>query len=349
MAGTSPAMTVNRTRGGRFALAAAAALVAWVGLARGGHEVPVYPSYYPHQITITSIGAERAAELLADARLQAYVGAEPRFAGGAPPPSVRATQSLGDLIVVRVSPESCDALDAALRGVASEKGFVFHPYPVTPFHGDYLAHANRAEAEKARLLALPASPPKAGDTKIEAVDAAGLVAAARTSLNGWAGPPWVKTGWFAAASLFGDVDGRVLRLEQGDYRDAVERLNLERELVAALNARCDRRVAGYTVKRQYFSAEFTAGIENVGFDSLEGLGSPIFLRTVKLKNFPWNGELALGVAGKPEAAWNPIGGFGDGFGRLLWAALGDPALIPAPYDSGWMLNRIADVQENPGR
>jgi len=70
---------------------AVAALLATFGLARGGHEVPVYPSYYPHQITITSIGAERAAELLADTRLQAYVGAEPRFPGGAPPPSVRAT------------------------------------------------------------------------------------------------------------------------------------------------------------------------------------------------------------------------------------------------------------------
>ena len=70
---------------------------------------------------------------------------------------------------------------------------------------------------------------------------------------------------------------------------------------------------------------------------------------MKLKNFPWNGELALGIDGAPTAAWNPVAGFGDPFGRLLWAALGDPALIPAPYDSGWMLNRIADVQENASR
>ncbi len=29
-------------------------------------------------------------------------------------------------------------------------------------------------------------------------------------------------------------------------------------------------------------------------------------------------------------------------------AVGDPALIPSPYDAGWMLNRIADVQSSPG-
>jgi hypothetical protein len=139
------------------------------------------------------------------------------------------------------------------------------------------------------------------------------------------------------------------RLETGDYRDTVERVNLERELVAALIGGCRKRVAGYTVKRQYFSAEFTNGIENIGFDSIEGLNSPIFVRTVKLKDFPWNGWLMLGIDAQPDAAWNPIAGFNDGFGRLLWSAIGDPALFSAPYDSSWMLNRIADVQSNSDR
>ena len=111
-------------------------------------------------------------------------------------------------------------------------------------------------------------------------------------------------------------------------------MNLERELVAALTGGCRKRVAGYTVKRQYFSAEFTDGIENIGFDSIEGLNSPIFIRTVKLKDFPWNGWLTLGIDAPPDAAWNPIAGFSDRFGRLLWSAVGDPALFPAPYDVG---------------
>ena len=40
-------------------------------VARSGHEPPVYPSYYPHEIDIAMVAPERAAELLAgqDARL----------------------------------------------------------------------------------------------------------------------------------------------------------------------------------------------------------------------------------------------------------------------------------------
>ena len=139
------------------------------------------------------------------------------------------------------------------------------------------------------------------------------------------------------------------RLKTGDYRDTVERINLERELVATLAGGCRKRIAGYTLKRQYFSAEFTSGIENIGFDSIQGFNSPTFIRTVKLKDFPWNGWLMLGIDAQPDAAWNPIAGFTDQFGRLLWSAIGDPALLPAPYDSTWVLNRIADVQANSNR
>jgi hypothetical protein len=35
------------------------------------------------------------------------------------------------------------------------------------------------------------------------------------------------------------------------------------------------------------------------------------LRTVKLKDFPWNGWLQLGLQPHPSAAWNPVGGFTD--------------------------------------
>jgi hypothetical protein len=250
-------------------------------------------------------------------------------------------------------------------------------------HGDYLYHVDRAEAEKRRLVGAPAgSPPRNlmvradrmlaslvrpawraqgqdWDAAVEEVDAAELVAASTTSLNGWLGPPWVKSGWFHAERLLADAtddaeakhrtEAMSQRLQGGDYRDAVERVNLERDLVATLTGGCRKRVAGYTVKHQYFSAEFTDGTENIGFDSIEGFNSPIFIRTVKLKDFPWNGWLKLGIDARPDAAWNPIGGFNDEFGRLVWSAIGDPALFSAPYDSGWMLNRIADVRANAGR
>jgi hypothetical protein len=367
-----------------------AALLAALGVARGGHELPVYPSYYPHEIAIETMPPVRGAELLRDAKIQAYLGAEPRFPG-AVPPSIRAVESLGSFVIVRINPggsaqderSACAVVEAIVRDMAGKDGFVFHPYPVTPWHGDYLYHVDRAEAEKTRLLGAPAtSPPRnlmvraggmpAGlvrpewraqgpdwDAAVEEVDAAELVAASTISINGWLGPAWVKTGWFHAERILADAtdDAEVRhrteamsqRLETGDHRNTVERVDLERELVAALIGGCRKRVAGYTVKRQYFSAEFTNGIENIGFDSIEGLNSPIFIRTAKLKDFPWNGWLKLGLDVRPDAAWNPIGGFGDGFGRLLWSAIGDPALFSAPYDSGWMLNRIADVQSKSGR
>jgi hypothetical protein len=306
------------------------------------------------------------------------------------PVSIRRVESLGNFVIVRINPaaaederSACAIVDTVIRDMSDHTGFLFHPYPVTPLHGDYLYHVDRAKAEKTRLLGAPAaSMPRnpmvkaSGaladlirpewlatgpdwDAAIEKVDAAELAAGSTTSLNGWRAPPWVKSGWFHAERMLADAisdaeakhrtEAMSQRLETGDYRDTVERLNLERELVATLTGGCRKRVAGYTVKRQYFSAEFTNGIENIGFDSIEGLNSPIFIRTVKLKDFPWNGWLKLGIDVPPDAAWNPIGGFDDGFGRLLWSAIGDPALFSAPYDSRWMLNRIADVQSNSGR
>ena len=111
-----------------------------------------------------------------------------------------------------------------------------------------------------------------------------------------------------------------------------------------LTGQCRRMVAGYTLRREYFNAEYSAGIENIAFDSLSGLETPAFLRTVKLKDFPWNGWLKLGIAQESGAAWNPVAGFTDSFGRLLWSALGDPAAFPEPYGDGWFLNRVADVR-----
>jgi hypothetical protein len=367
-----------------------ATLLATLSVARGGHELPVYPSYYPHEIAIETMPLERAADLLGDAKLHAYLSPRPPFPD-AVPSSVRFVEALGSFVMVHLNPEhavedersACAVVDAIIRDMAGKGGFVFHPYPVTPLHGDYLYHVDRAEAEKTRLLAIPAaSPPHQllvradgmmaslvrpewrakgsdWDAAVEEVDAAGLASASTMPVNGWLGPPWVKSGWFHAERILADAIGdaeaerrteaMAQRLETGDYRDAVERINLERELVATLAGGCRKRIAGYTLKHQYFSAEFTNGIENIGFDSIQGFNSPMFIRTVKLKDFPWNGWLMLGIDAQPDAAWNPIAGFTDDFGRLLWSATSDPALLPAPYDSTWVLNRIADVQANSSR
>jgi hypothetical protein len=82
-------------------------------------------------------------------------------------------------------------------------------------------------------------------------------------------------------------------------------------------------------------------VENVGYDALEGLASAIFPRTVKLRDFPWNGWLQAAGPAAPADAWNPVvGGFGDAFGRLVWWALADPAFLPSPHGGGWIDNRV---------
>jgi hypothetical protein len=374
-------------------LAALTATLAIATAGRGGHELPMYPSYYPHEIAIETIPPERAAPLLLENKIQAYLGPQPRFSGDVPV-SIRAVESLGSFVIVLRNPaapaptdaaSACAAVETVVGDIAGKQGFVFHPYPITPFHGDYLYYADLAEAAKARFLRARARTSAAPanlrvkadgalrhlirpewiaqgpewDVAVEEVGAADLVASSMTSVNGWLGPPWVKAGWFHAERILADAiedgdtraraDAMVGRIEASNYRDAVERINLQRDLVTTLTSRCRKLVVGYTVKRQYFSVEFSDGIENIGFDSIEGLNSPMFIRTVKLKNFPWNGWLMLGIDKAPNAAWNPIAGFSDGFGRLLWSAVGDPALVPAPYDSGWMLNRLSDVQSNSGR
>ncbi len=345
-------------RAGALAILVAALAVA--PMARGGHELPIYRSFYPHEISVETIDPAGAARLLADAGIHAYVGAL-RFVG-APPDAVGAVDSLGAFVIVTVDPatagDACAAAQAAVHRLAERRdGFVLHPYPVTPFHADYLQQADLADAARARVLEAAAAPPEVA-AAVEEVDAAGLLAADLVSLNGWLGPPWVKSGWWQAWRLLGSAlsaDDReraseiVRSLETGDYDGLEERLTLERGLVTLLTQGCRRVVAGYTVKKEYFNAEYSAGIENVGFDSLAGLDAPVFLRTVKLKDFPWNGWLRLGIATRPGAAWNPVAGFGDPAGRLIWSALGDPAAFPEPYGDGWVLNRIADVQRVPSR
>ena len=375
-----------------------AVLLVAVGLAsvaRSGHEFPVYPSYYPHEIQIETIPREQAADLLRTGKIHAYVGLEPHFAGPLPD-SIVAVESLGSFVTVRVNPESplakndesiCAVARTVVREIARQGGrLIFHPYPVTPFHGDYLYHVDLADAAKARLVAKTADAPTPSirrpkirasspltkslvrpdwysqdstwDVAIEEASAGDLVTSSSIALNGWPGPPWIRTGWFVAAQLLADapddtrtrdrVQADLHRLQTGAYESTVERINLERGLVTQLSTGCHKLVAGYTVKREYVNTEYSSGIENIGFDSIQGLNSPIFIRTVKLKDFPWNGWLVLGTDARPMSAWNPIAGFTDGFGRLMWSALGDPALLPSPNDAAWMLNRISDVQSNRG-
>ncbi|MDR7555015.1 MAG: hypothetical protein QN157_05345 [Armatimonadota bacterium] len=388
-------------------------LAAGVGPVQAGHELAYSPAFYPHEIHIEPAGADAAARLRRG-ELHALVGLDP-FAPGPLPTDVAAVASLGAYVVVVADGPTlagasrdarCRALEGALRALARAPRFHVHPYPVTPFHEDYLYHADLARAARVRYAAAggdaraprlrardaraaallegagvaalrqvetaPArggtgtargtpGPPGAAvrtpwDVTVEVVPIEQLLARWATRPDGGQGPPWVREGWFHAVLVLRGhltdaegqaVDALVARRATGTPRRLEERVALEREVPARLAEACRAAVAGYVLRREPYTTEFTAGVENVAFDAHAGLNAPIFIRTVKLKDFPWNGVLRLAVAGVPQAPWNPLGGFTDPFGRLLWAAVGDPALLTAPYGAGMVPNRVVPRSAPP--
>ncbi len=321
--------------------------------------------------------------MLVRSALHAYVGDDP-FAGRKVPANIRTGESLASYVVVTANPASpsmasresrCEGAARVIKAFAPAPGaYVFHPYPVTPFHGDYLQHFDLAEKGKKALQDRPSSPlgtlkvrargalaerlvgatasksVPGWDTTVEEVPLETMLALPRISFDGWLGPPWLKEGWFHAwlleAGAIGAGPGKraaedlYQRLVTGGAAGTAEQMDIERKLVSQLTAGCERVVAGYTVRRERFSSEFSEGVENVAHDSHDGFNSSVFVRTVKLKDFPWNGWLRLGIATRPAAAWNPIGGFSDPAGRLIWAAVGDPAMLPSPGSATWVANRV---------
>ncbi len=373
-----------------------ALLVAALQAAQAGHESPFYPSFYPQEIRIETLDPGAAAAGWNKARVHVYVGGDP-FSGSPPPADAATVQRLHSFLVLTFDGASgrigsgqdskqdrcavaSQIVGALAPGIAD---FVLHPYPVTPYHADYLQHFDLAQQARARFAArggdgaagrsfrirgkgplaqslLPArwkAPESEWDATLEEIELNQLAAANGIALGGWSAPPWVKQGWFQAYLLFAGwpqdgaertaADTANRRLQNGEYRESPERINLERSLVSTLIAGCGRMVVGYRLKREHFNAEYSNGVENIAFDSQSGFESPLFARTVKLKDFIWNGWLRLGIATKPAAAWNPVGGFSDAFGRVLWLAVGDPALLPAPHGGNWIPNRVS-LNPKPG-
>jgi len=357
--------------------------------ARADHPLEFFPSYYPHEIRIEAVAPAQAAKLLDSNSIHAYIGRDP-FTGRPVPAHLGHADSLGSYLVLTFNTASRTAGDRQSRCVTGGKlvsdlatrkeAYVVHPYPVTPFHMDYLHHFDLAESAKKRyaprsdqsVSPLPLkirakgtlaeklvpsawrSTDKEWDAAVEEIAIDDLLASSQTSLNGWIGPPWMKEGWFQAyllhAGMLREKTAKEAaaaiyrRLVTGGYDGVTDRLNLERKLVSLLLGGCERIVVGYTVRREYFNnSDYSEGLENIAYDSQSGFNAPIFIRTVKLKDFLWNGWLRLGVEMKPGAAWNPLGGFTDPTGRLIWSAVGDPAAFPAPYSASWVSNRATST------
>ena len=334
--------------------AGALALVLAGTAAHAGHEVPYYPSFYPQEIRIEPLDPERAAVEFANTAdpLHAYLGAAPRFTGEAPA-HIKSAVSLGSFITARIDPQRvpdrnarCAAVANAVNALMAKPDVVPHRYPVTPYHADYLGHVDHT----ARAKPAAGADTSGADVRFDEVTTDQVLAKAGVPFAGWPAPPWAKEGWFQAYHLLKDAisdaadgkhaDAAYGRLADGEFRDPAERLNLERDLIAALTRGCEMSVVAYRLRREFYSDDFSGGIENILVDLQTGFNSPVFVRTVKLKDFPWNGWLRLGIAERPQAAWNPVAGFTDAPGRLVWSALGDNAFLPIPHNSRWVANRV---------
>lgn len=353
-----------------------AALVVAGGRGSAGHQVGHYPSYYPDEIRVDVADPAEAARGLADGSLHAYVGTAPAFSGPLPP-HVKVVTSFGSFLVLSFNPAAARFASAQARCATGRQvlaklregkpeGFVIHPYPVTPYHADYLHHLDRIEAahsaaaEMAELLKIGARGglaeaivrgafgqlAEAADVTLETVAVDELIGPQSVL---WPGPPWLKEGWFQAHRLLAQaldparpnkVDDDYERLTSGATLGLADRTDLERRLVATLTQGCERVVVGYTLRQEFINETYPSGIENVAFDSLTGLNSAVFVRTVKLKDYPWNGKLQLAVRERPQSAWNPVAGFTDPIGRLIWSAISDPAMIAFPFNASFMPNRV---------
>jgi hypothetical protein len=364
-------------------LVAAALLLTVLG-AYAGHELTFYPSFYPQEITVRFVpAAAAAAGLLRKNALHAYVGGDPF--GGRAAADMRWMESLRGWVVLTFeravgafaeTDGRCAAAARLTAALGDRPGFVAHGYSVTPYHEDYVLHHDLAQKSRERPPgtlprvrgrgALGKTLAAAGitaagadaDAIIEEIELAPLLARAETRMSGWTGPPWVKEGWYHAWLLQSSSAARAAAAEtfrrrtEGAWQSPAERVGLERALVTQLGARCDRVVLGYTVRREPLNDAYNEGVENVAADAQRGLASPIFVRTVKLKDFPWNGWLQVGVSARPAAAWNPIAGFSDLPGQLVWAAVGDPALLVDPDNARFVANRarpmsVTEVAEAP--
>jgi hypothetical protein len=347
-----------------------------IGDAKAGHEVSYYPSFYPQEIRIEPLDPAAAGrEFLNKADpLHAYLGTAPAFAA-APPAHVKSLVSLASLITARVNPASpsaeteaarCRTLAGAARALRAQADIIAHPYPITPYHADYFIHIDRAPAARpaggaggvifratadgAHLLS-PQSAFDAArwDVEVAELPIAKLLRDAGVGDGIWLPPPWAKEGWFQAYQLLRPAIGDGARAERADAiferlivnspSAETERFNLERALLTVLGQGCERAVIGYRLRREFYNDDFSNGVENVVSDAQFGLNAALAIRTMKLKDFPWNGWLRVAVDEGEETAWNPVAGFGDAIGRLVWSSVGDAAFLPIPYNSGYVANR----------
>ena len=193
--------------------------------ARAGHELPFYPGYYPQEIRIETLAPAAAVPLLAQERAPRLRRRRSLRRRGRLPAHIDRGRVARRLPGRHASTRRRRARRPrrALRGRRADRrglggpraGYVAHPYPVTPYHADYLQHADwsiasRRVASRRRAGGLRVARPRSGRgeaahrrTPAGSRGRGGRPPgpAGRARARRWTagfGPPWLKEGWFHA-------------------------------------------------------------------------------------------------------------------------------------------------------
>ena len=98
----------------RRALVLATAAALSVTVARSGHEQPVYPSYYPHEIEIADDGAAACGRPHARRQAARLCRRCRAIRVRAHPTTIGAVESLGSFVIVRLNPDVALAKNEAV-------------------------------------------------------------------------------------------------------------------------------------------------------------------------------------------------------------------------------------------
>jgi len=128
------------------------------------------------------------------------------------------------------------------------------------------------------------------------------------------------------------------RLAAGHFSSEGERIQLLRHVIEY--ALTESPVAYVIAELDlFFYNSSRQGVENIAYDRFSGPDSYWFYRTIKLKEFVWNGWLRIGVPKFHSTPYPPLGGFGANE-RGVWMAISDSAGWAHPRLGGWYPMRV---------
>src|SRR5207302_719096 len=254
-----------------------------------------------------------AARLFAKNAIHAYIGPLTAPKGA----ELAWVESFRGFVVLTFNPASRAFADARERCAAAARlapalataktEYVAYPYPVTPWHEDYAHHADLVEAAKTRTAT------------------AGPIPRLR-----------VRRGFAGVAA------GPAWRPADAEWDATLEEVSLG-ELLRDETAWLNGWTSPPWLKEGWFHAHALSARAVTDPSSRIAI-EEMLARPVKLKGLPWNGWLRVSTATRPAAAWNPIAGFSDEAGTLIWSVLGHAAVLPEPSGVGWLPNRVRAVE-----